>query len=75
MIMEAKGYGFEVKKGGFTHYDGVMSSKKEAEKITVDKESGKVTVTYADGHKYIYSAKVTETTDGYEINNESEEWE
>lgn len=73
--MAAKEYGFEVRKGGFTQYEGVMSSMKEAEKITVDKESGKVTVTYADGHKYTYYANVTETTSGYEITNESEEWE
>lgn len=73
--MAAKGYGFEVGKGGFTQYEGVMSSKKEAEKITVDKEAGKVTVTYSDGHKYTYSAKVTETSSGFEITDESEEWE
>ena len=68
-------YYFTTKPGGLTSYDGVMSSKKEAEKITVDRESGKVTVTYTDGHKYTYSANVTEASGGYEINNETEEWE
>lgn len=72
--MNGKKYGFKVKKGGFTSYDGVMSSVKEAEKITVDKSSGTVTVNYFDGHIYRYHANVTETTGGYEITEEGDEW-
>lgn len=75
MAVANKKYGFDVRAGGFTHYDGVMSSKKPAEKVTVNKTAGTVTVNYTDGHKYTYSAGVTETADGYEITEESEEWE
>lgn len=34
-------YGFTVKKGGFTSYDGVQSSTKEAAQIEVDKDAGR----------------------------------
>ena len=70
-----KKYGFSpVKKGGFVQFDGVMSSSKEATLITVDKTAGTVTVNFADGHVYKYSANVTETSSGYNITNETEEW-
>ena len=70
-----KKYGFfPVKKGGFVRFDGVMSSGKEATSVNVDKTSGTVTVTYSDGHVYKYSANVTETSNGYNITNETEEW-
>ena len=68
-------YGFSTSSGGMTFFDGVMSSKKPAEKVTVNKTAGTVTVNYTDGHKYTYSAGVKETADGYEITEESEEWE
>lgn len=72
---EPKKYGFEVNSGGFVNSESVISSKKPAEKVTVNKTAGTVTVNYTDGHKYTYSAGVTETADGYEITEESEEWE
>ena len=73
-MSERKKYGFDVKKGGFTQYEGVMSSSKEATSVSVDKTAGTVTVTYADGHVYKYSASVSETTNGFNITDETEEW-
>lgn len=67
-------YGFSSQSGGLTSYEGVMSSSKEASSVSVDKSAGTVTVTYADGHIYKYSAAVTETSSGYNITNETEEW-
>lgn len=65
---------FKCRKGGFTQYEGVMSSAKEASGVAVDKSSGTVTVTFADGHVYKYSANVSETSSGYNITDEKEEW-
>lgn len=73
-MSERKKFGFIVKKGGFTQYDGVMSSSKEATSVTVDKTAGTVTVNFADGHVYKYSATITETSSGYNITSETEEW-
>lgn len=67
-------YGMEIHDGGFVSFEGVMSSSKEATSVNVDKSSGTVTVTYSDGHVYKYSANVTETSNGYNITNETEEW-
>ncbi len=67
-------YGFSSQNGGLTSYEGVMSSSKEASSVAVDKSSGTVTVTYSDGHVYKYSAAVTETSSGYNITSEKEEW-
>ena len=70
-----KKYGFSpVKKGGFVQFNGVMSSGKEATSVNVDKTAGTVTVNFADGHVYKYSAAVTETSSGYNITGETEEW-
>lgn len=71
---EKQKFGFDVKDGGMTSYEGVMSSKKEAVSVKVDKKAGKVTVNFSDGHAYTYSASVTKTDDGYDINDETEEW-
>ena len=65
---------FKCRKGGFTQYEGVMSSAKEASGVDVDKSSGTVTVTFADGHVYKYSANVSETSSGYNITDEKEAW-
>lgn len=73
-MSDSKKHFFTCKPGGFTQYDGVMSSSKEASSVAVDKSSGTVTVTYSDGHVYKYSAAVTETPSGYNITNETEEW-
>lgn len=76
-MSERKKYGFTVKSGGFTQYEGVMSSSKEASSVDIDIDTsgvGTVTETYADGHIYKYSATVTETSTGYKITNETEEW-
>ena len=67
-------YGMEIHDGGFVSFEGVMSSSKEASSVAVDKSTGTVTVTYSDGHVYKYSANVTETSSGYNITNEREEW-
>ena len=73
-MSDSKKHFFKCKRGGFTQYDGVMSSSKEASSVAVDKSSGTVTVTYSDGHVYKYSAAVTETSSGYNITDETEEW-
>ena len=65
---------FKCRKGGFTQYEGVMSSSKEATSVSVDKTAGTVTVTFADGHVYKYSANVTKTSSGFNITGEMEEW-
>lgn len=66
---------FECFSGGFAHFDGVISSKKEASKVTVSKSEGTVVVEYTDGHKYTYKADVTETADSFTITSENEKWE
>ena len=73
-MSDGKRHFFKCVPGGFTQYDGVMSSSKEATSVSVDKPSGTVTVNFADGHVYKYSATVTETSTGYNITNETEEW-
>lgn len=73
-MSKRKTYGYSAIKGGFVQFDGVMSSSKEATLITVDKTAGTVTVNFADGHVYKYSAAVTETSSGYNITSEKEEW-
>ena len=73
-MSESKKHFFKCKPGGFTPYDGVMSSSKEATSVNVDKTAGTVTVTYSDGHVYKYSAAVSETSSGYNITDEKEEW-
>ena len=73
-MSDSKKHFFNCKPGGFTPYDGVMSSSKEATSVNVDKTAGTVTVNFADGHVYKYSAAVTETSSGYDITNETEEW-
>ncbi len=72
--MNRKKYGFKVKKGGFTQYEGVMSSVKEATQIDVDKNAGTVTVTYADESVYKYSATVNESDSSFTITDEKDEW-
>ena len=67
-------YGMEIHDGGFVQFEGVMSSSKEATSVSVDKTAGTVTVNFSDGHVYKYSAAVTETSSGYNITNETEEW-
>ena len=73
-MSDNKKHFFKCKPGGFVSFDGVMSSSKEATLITVDKTAGTVTVNFADGHVYKYSAAVTETSSGYNITSEKEEW-
>ena len=73
-MSDSKKHFFKCKPGVFTQYDGVMSSEKEATSVNVDKTAGTVTVNFADGHVYKYSAAVTETSNGYNITSETEEW-
>lgn len=73
-MSDSKKHFFKCKPGGFTQYDGVMSSSKEATSVNVDKTAGTVTVNFADGHVYKYSANITETSSGYNITGETEEW-
>lgn len=73
-MSDGKRHFFKCVPGGFTQYDGVMSSSKEATSVNVDKTAGTVTVNFADGHVYKYSANITETSSGYNITIETEEW-
>ena len=73
-MSDGKRHFFKCVPGGFTQYDGAMSSSKEATSVSVDKPSGTVTVNFADGHVYKYSATITETSSGYNITSETEEW-
>ena len=73
-MSDIKKHFFKCKRGGFVQFEGVMSSSKEATSVNVDKSTGTVTVTYSDGHVYKYSANVTETSNGYNITDETEEW-
>lgn len=73
-MSDIKKHFFKCKRGGFVQFEGVMSSSKEATSVSVDKTAGTVTVNFADGHVYKYSANVTETSSGYNITNETEEW-
>ena len=55
-MSERKKYGFKVKKGGFTQYEGVMSSSKKITSAVRDLSvsgKGKVTITYGDGSVYL----------------------
>ncbi len=71
---KTENYKFDTKKGGFTSYDGVQSSTKEATKIDVDKNAGTVTVTYKDKSVYKYSATVNESDSSFQITDEKDEW-
>ena len=73
-MSDIKKHFFKCKRGGFVQFEGVMSSSKEATSVSVDKTAGTVTVNFSDGHVYKYSANVTETSSGYNITNETEEW-
>ena len=73
-MSDSKKHFFKCKPGGFVSFEGVMSSSKEATSVNVDKTAGTVTVNFSDGHVYKYSANVTETSSGYNITNETEEW-
>ena len=73
-MSDSKKHFFKCKRGGFVQFEGVMSSSKEATSVSVDKTAGTVTVNFSDGHVYKYSANVTETSSGYNITNETEEW-
>ena len=73
-MSDIKKHFFKCKRGGFVQFEGVMSSSKEATSVSVDKTAGTVTVNFADGHVYKYSAAVTETSNGYNITDEREEW-
>ena len=73
-MSDIKKHFFKCKRGGFVQFEGVMSSSKEATSVSVDKTAGTVTVNFSDGHVYKYSANVTETSSGYNITDETEEW-
>ena len=73
-MSDIKKHFFKCKRGGFVQFEGVMSSSKEATSVSVDKTAGTVTVNFSDGHVYKYSANVMETSSGYNITNETEEW-
>lgn len=73
-MSDIKKHFFKCKRGGFVQFEGVMSSSKEATSVNIDKTAGTVTVNFSDGHVYKYSANVTETSSGYNITNETEEW-
>ncbi len=67
-------YGFTVNSGGLIESDGVMSSKKEAESVKIDTDANTVTVTFADGHTYTYSANVAQSGNTFTLTGEGAEW-
>lgn len=67
-------YGLTVESGGYTQYDGIMSSGKEAKSVAVDTENNTVKVDFVDGHSYEYSADVEKNGSTYTITNEKGTW-
>lgn len=67
-------YGFATASGGFTEYDGIITSIKEAERVTVDTETNTVTVSFNDGHSFTYSANIKKDGKIYTVSDERSEW-
>ena len=71
---------FKCRKGGFTQYEGVMSSAKEVESIDIDKEKGRVVVIFNDSdvedkkHVYLYYSTVQTSDKGFSITDEGDCW-
>ena len=71
---------FKCRKGGFTQYEGVMSSSKEAQSIEIDKKKGRVVVIFADSdiederHVYLYYSTVQTSDKGFSITDEGDSW-
>ena len=65
-------YGFTTQSGGLTKYDGIFTSSKDVQDVTVNTDTNTVTVNYTDGHTYTYSADITKTDKTYNITNEKE---
>ena len=76
-MSKRKKYGFTVEKGGFTQYDGVMSSAKKITSAVRDLSTsgkGKVTITYSDGSVYLLECDRAETSSKITLTNITEKW-
>ncbi len=75
--MSRKKYGFGVKPGGFTSYDGVITSSKKiksAVRNLSDSGKGMVTITYNDGSIYKFECSRTETSSQITLTDIKETW-
>lgn len=68
---------FKCRKGGFTQYEGVMSSSKKITSAVRDLSvsgKGKVTITYGDGSVYLLECNRVETDTQITLTNITESW-
>ena len=68
---------FKCRKGGFTQYEGVMSSAKKITSAVRDLSvsgKGKVTITYGDGNVYLLECDRAETSSQITLTNITEKW-
>ena len=70
-------FGFHIESGGFTQYEGVMSSSKKITSAVRDLSvsgKGKVTITYGDGSVYLLECDRAETSSKITLTNITEKW-
>ena len=75
--MTEQKYGFDLYDGGFTQYEGVMSSSKKITSAVRDLSvsgKGKVTITYGDGSVYLLECDRAETSSQITLTNITEKW-
>ena len=76
MSREKRDY-FRCRAGGFTQYEGVMSSAKKITSAVRDLSvsgKGKVTITYGDGSVYLLECDRAETSSQITLTNITEKW-
>ena len=76
-MSDSKKHFFKCKPGGFTQYDGVMSSAKKITSAVRDlstSRKGKVTITYGDGSVYLLECNRVETDTKITLTNITESW-
>ena len=69
-------YGFAVHKGGLASYESVLHNGKPITSAVreITDGRGKVTITYADGCKYVLECDREETDEKITLTNISETW-
>ena len=76
-MSDGKRHFFKCVPGGFTQYDGVMSSAKKITSAVRDLSvsgKGKVTITYGDGSVYLLECDRAETSSKITLTNITEKW-
>lgn len=76
-MSDSKKHFFKCKPGGFTQYEGVMSSAKKITSAVRDLSTsgkGKVTITYGDGSVYLLECDRAETSSQITLTNITEKW-